>query len=528
MKEAIKSLWEKRPLTLILLGGILLRIIAVIFSKGFGMHDDHFLIIESSSSWANGADYNYWLPSSGAKTPDGHSLFYIGMHYILFKYLNWRGLVDPQSQMYIVRALNALWSILTIVYGYKIAKHYGGMKVAKQAGLMLALLWFMPMLSVRDLVEMFCIPALLISTWLLVDPNRKGKMSAFLWAGFFCGIAFNTRFQSMLFVGTMGLIVLLQSKWKPFFMFCLGLFISVFPMQGIVDIIIWKRPFAEFFEYVRINANNYEEFTKGPWYNYLLLIGGMLIPPIGIFVLFGYFRSWKKYAILFWPSFVFLAFHSSFPNKQERFILPILPLVLVLGLIGWNEFITTSSFWQKRPKLMNYCWAFFWILNCIALPFVTTMYSKKNRVEAMGYLRHVKNLHGLFIEESYNETTTWPPMFYLGNHWKLHEIGITKSYGIVKAYEDYHTDPRVIVHPNYIIFFGQENFPERLAAFKKVFPHTDSVTTIYPSFMDQVLYKLNPVNKNQTTYIYHFSEKDMHLPDSIHAPSAANVDSTAL
>jgi hypothetical protein len=520
MKEAIKSSWEKRPLSLILFLGIFFRLLAVIFSKGFGMHDDHFLIVESSSSWVDGYDYNDWLPRSGATTPDGHSMFYIGLHYLLFLYLKWRGLMDPQGRMYIVRALNAIWSLLTIIYGYKIAAYYGGKKVAKQAGLLLSILWFMPMLSVRDLVEMYCIPALMIATWLLIDPERTKKMKTFFWCGIFCGIAFNTRYQSMLFIAPLGLLVLLQNKWKPFFIFSLGFVLSLIPIQVVVDYMIWKKPFAEFFQYVHINANNYEEFTKGPWYNYLLLIGGMVIPPIGLFVLFGFFRSFRKYPLLFWPSFVFLAFHSSFPNKQERFILPIVPFVIILGLIGWNEFISKSAFWQKRPKLMTYSWTFFWVLNLIALPVISTMYSKKNRVESMTYLRNVKNLQGFMIEESNCDNTTWAPRFYLGN-WKNHEVGITKTKGLVKTYLDYHGDPHLYNHPNYVIFMGQEDFPKRLAAFKQVFPHTDSVTTIYPSFMDQLLYWLNPINKNQTTYIYHFTEKDMHLPDSVHeSPSA--------
>jgi len=524
MREAIKKVWERNPLTLILLGGIIFRLLAVIFSKGFGMHDDHFLIVESSESWADGFDYNSWLPSSGAKTPDGHSLYYPGLHYLLFKYLNWRGLTDPQGKMYIVRALNALWSLLTIIFGYKIVENYAGRKVAKQAGLMLSLLWFMPMLSVRDLVEMYCIPALMVSSWLLIDPTRRDRMKSYILAGVFCGLAFNTRFQSLFFIGPLGLVVLLQHKWKRFFMFAFGMFLSVFPMQGIVDMVLWKRPFAEFFEYVHINMNNYNDFSHGPWYNYLLLIGGILLPPIGIYILFGYFRSWKKYAILFWPSFIFLVFHSSFPNKQERFILPIVPFVLILGLIGWSEFIATSKFWQKRPNLMKYSWTFFWILNCIPLPVISTMYSKRSRVEAMTYLSHVKNLQGYIIEDSYKDDFNMPPQYYLGN-WHHHVVGITKSYDLVKAYCDYHGDPNPLVHPNYVVFNDQDHIKERVEAFKKVFPHTDSVTTIYPSFVDDIFEWLNPINRNQTTYIYHFTEQDINLPKGIDAPSACNPPS---
>src|SRR5581483_10844253 len=180
---------------------------------------------------------------------------------------------------------------------------------------------------------------------------------------------------------------------------------------------------------------------------------------------------------------------------------------------------TQSNFWQKRPKLMTYCWGFFWTINLILLPVISTMYSKKNRIEAMVYLGHCKDLHGIMIEESTRDDFMWPPMYYLGS-WQHHVVGITSKHDAATAYLEYYGDPRPWVHPNYVVFYGKEKIGERIAAFKKVFPHTDSVTTVNPSFVDNVLEWLNPMNKNQTTYIYHFTEDDIQLPGGKIAPSA--------
>jgi len=46
----------------ILISALIIRLIAAIFSQGYGMHDDHFLIVEASASWVDGFDYNHWLP----------------------------------------------------------------------------------------------------------------------------------------------------------------------------------------------------------------------------------------------------------------------------------------------------------------------------------------------------------------------------------------------------------------------------------------------------------------------------------
>src|SRR5690606_13391662 len=131
MKQAIY--WFKShytPLQQLPIIGFLVRMVSVIFSKGFGWHDDHFLIIESSQSWVVGYDYNDWLPAEGhpERTPQGHSLFYIGIHYYIFKFLKMIGILDPQAKMFVIRFLHALWSLLVIKYAYKITEQYAGKK----------------------------------------------------------------------------------------------------------------------------------------------------------------------------------------------------------------------------------------------------------------------------------------------------------------------------------------------------------------------------------------------------------------
>lgn len=508
IRQIIRKLWEDKPLTLIVLAGIFFRLLAVIFSKGFGMHDDHFLVVEPAQSAVDG--YTHWK-DFGSDTP--YSIFYPGLHYFFFIYLKWRGLTDPQTKMYIMRSVNALWSLITIVYGYKIVNLVGGKKPARQAGMILSVLWFYPMFSVRDLVEMACIPPLMIATYLLIHPDKSQKVKNYVWAGLLCGLAFNMRFQTLVFDGLIGLILLLRKNWKGFFSFSFSSLLMIVGIQGIVDTIIWGKPFTEFSEYISYNIHNAHTYTNGPFYQYFLLLLGVLVPPISLFILFGYFRSWKKYPLLFWPSFGFLLFHSLFPNKQERFILPAVPFVIMLGIIGWNEFSENSAYWQARKKLIRGCWAFFWILNIIALPVVSTMYSKRSRVEAMTYLSKQTDVHGILIEESNEYSYTQPPLFYL-NRWNILVRGMTKEHSTADVVNSYSGITDTMVRPNYVIFYGAEHEPERFEAFRKIFPDVQFKTVIEPGFMDKLLFWLNPVNRNQSAYIYKFTEKGAVIPPS--------------
>ncbi len=500
-QNILSKYWDEKPLVLILIAAVFFRLIAVIFSKGYGMHDDHFLVIEAAQSWVDGADYNNWLPSASNPNvqPSGHSLLYPGLHYLLFRMLELFGMSEPQSKMYIVRLLHAIYSMSIVYLGYKIAYRCSGIKAAKISGGLLAILFFMPMMSVRNLVEFVCIPPLLYATWLTIKNSESKSNAPFIVIGILLSLAFSIRFQTTLFIAGFGLVFVLQQKWKQAFLVTLGIAIGLVAVQASTDMVIWGKPFMEFKEYIRYNIVAANEYGKMAWYNYLLLIGGICIPPISLFLLFGYVRSWKKHLLLFLPAFIFLVFHSSFPNKQERFILPVIPFIIILGSIGWCDYMIKSNYWQNHLKLYRGCWIFFFSLNTIPLLFVSGAYSHRNRVESMVYLSTKKDLNNFIIEESNNESYTMPPKFYVKN-WK-NEFSVTSLQTVDSLALKMKTTSADML-PNYVVFNKPENINQRVDNFKKHFPNLVYETTIEPGFIDEVMHFLNKRNANFTSYIY--------------------------
>jgi hypothetical protein len=505
-----RKYWEEKPLTLIIIASAFFRLLAVIFSKGYAFHDDHFLVIEAAQSWVDGYDYNNWLPiiTKSVAHPSGHSLFYPGLHYLLFRFLQFIGIYDPQIKMYFVRFLHAVLSMSVVYFGYKIADRFGSIKAAKTAGILLGILFFTPMMSVRNLVEFVCIPPLIYATWLIIrnesektaTPTHFLTFSPALLAGLMLGLAFSIRFQTALFLGGFVLALLLQKRWKQAIAVCTGLIVSIAVVQAATDMIIWHRPFMEFGEYIRWNIAYRESYIGGHWYNYILLIAGILIPPISLFLLFGFVRSWRKHLILFLPSFIFLVFHSYFPNRQERFILPIIPFIIVLGSVGWHEFMQQSIFWINHKKLYRNCWIFFWSINTIPLIFVSTAYSHRSRVESMIYLSQKNDFKNLIVEESQHDGYNMMPLFYL-RHWQLHDLYLTKIFpadSLIKKMAGIAPDPQ----PNYVVFNQTDDIEERVKNFKKIYPNIQYETTIEPGLVDDVMHRLNPNNANYTTYIY--------------------------
>lgn len=507
MFRRIKRFKNKHPFLFIMVIGLILRTIAAIFSKGFGMHDDHFLVIEQAQSWVDGGDYLGWLPGSpGNNGPEGHSFFYVGIHYVLFHFFQILGVDDPQLKMFFVRLIHAGISLLVISFGYRIASLITAKETAYKVALLMAVLWFMPFLSVRNMVEMVSIPFLMYGSLIILRQEliRKAEepgyhQSSFLVAGFFLGLAFSVRFQTLIYSGGIGLALMFAGNRKGMISTALGFLISAVLIQGFIDFLVWRQPFAEFIEYVNYNMNHAYEYHTAPWYNYLLVIGGLLIPPVSIMLLFGYIKNWKKNFVLFFPVLLFLLFHSAFPNKQERFILPVIPLIIVLGLAGWEEFEKKSAFWRKNQKLMIIFWVFFWALNSVLLVAFTPMYSKKARVESMSYLSNYPDIKYFVIEDNDSRILRFPPVFYSGQWPRYDAVYDHTSY---KDFADLKKWNEKEQQPSFVLFYQEVNLQARVDSMQKYLPDLVLEAKIKPGRMDRLIHRINPINANETITIY--------------------------
>lgn len=503
MKEKIKKYYEANPLGCIILVAFLVRLVAVFFSKGFGMHDDHFLIVESSKSWVLGGDYNFWLPwsqNTDNPVPSGHSLFYPGFMYCFFQLLQFIGIESLNVQMYFVRLLHALWSLLIIYYGYKITEKYTNTRTANIAGWALALYFFMPWLAVRNLVEVVCIPFLMAATWLYVK-DENPKWGRVLWVGVLMGMAMCVRYQVMFFIGGFGLALLIMKRWRDAIVYGFGALLSFSVIQCIPDLILWHRPFAEFWEYFSYNMANSTTYFNQPWYNYILVILGLTLPPISVFIFGGFFYEWKKWT-LFLPSFAFFLIHSAFPNKQERFILTIIPLVIVIGIIGIYEYYhkkVVAGDEVVKPRLVKTFKICLWIsliLNIIAIIPTTIHYSKRARVEAMVYLSNYPESEYYIIEGMLSNGVRMPVEAYADHLFKGHyEVHKNRSWEKEAA----KFDGKPVA---FVLFEGEENMDVRLDKARQYYPNLVYATECRESFLDALVQAINPINENYPIIIY--------------------------
>lgn len=505
--ETLKRLWNEKPLKIILLAAILIRLVAVIFSKGYGMHDDHFLVIETAQSWLDGADYYNWFKDrlTQDSPSDILNFAYAGIHYLIFVLLESIGINSPQAKMFVVRFLHAAISLPVVIYGYKIAEKLGSKESARKTGLLLALLWFMPFFSVRNLVEVFCLPFLMWAFWLTLKNEYDDKKKlVFLFIGILFGIAFSIRFQTIILAGGVGLVLLFRKRFIDTILIGIGILIPFVLLHGLPDLLIWGYPFAEFKLYVMHNLENVDQYIKGPWYQYILTIVGFIIFPVGLYVLIGLFYDYKKSVIFFIPIILFIIIHSYVLNKQERFILPVLPILIAVGISGWERYVKNSNFWHRNRQLLKASWILFWALNLFLLSFFSTMYSKKARIESAALLSDFPHVEYVVSEDTNNDYASMMPLFYAEKWPQVAQV--TRKYPLSELPE-YPPGSDQLRHPDFVFFYGNKNLHKRVLDLQKVFPEISYEATFQPGLVDKVMHWLNPVNANHTIYVYRNSLK---------------------
>ena len=180
--------------------------------------------------------------------------------------------------MFIVRLLHALYSMLTIIYGYKLTKYLThNEKDSLLIASLLSFFWVLPVFSVHSFVETACIPPLLIAIYYSHKIEREDY--SLFWiclASFAFALAFTFRFQTFVFGVGIGLVLLYQKQFKKAFALLgctiVSLFITMVTM-GILDWIAYGFPFASVIQYSLFNIENRFEYIVAPWYNYLVYTG---------------------------------------------------------------------------------------------------------------------------------------------------------------------------------------------------------------------------------------------------------------
>lgn len=517
------ALWNEKPLLVILIAALFLRLVAVVFSMGYAVHADHFMVIETAQAWLDGTSYSNWLPGlkvNPEAAPVGSSVAFVGLHYWLFSLFEFVGITNASSKMLLLRFLYALFSLLVVNYSYRITHLVANKDLARYVGLLMATFWILPFVSVHNFAEFFAVPFLLLATWFLVRPQFRDK--PFKWAffaGIVLGLALSIWFFVFIFITGYFAALLIKRRYNVALLCFVGFALSVILLQGVIDYFVWNQPFAEFITFLQKLEIPFTKPRHTIFSMYVIILLMVLIPPISLFWFFGWIRSAKKNLLVFLPAFFMFIFFSFSIQQHERYIMAVFPFIVISGVIGWNQILQKSLFWNNRPGLHRSMVVVFWIINFSLLFPISTMYSKRSPVEAMLYMqKHKDKVNSILIEDSNRESVKSMPLFYMESWVELYKLPKYQEYAdlpevVMRSRWEYDiSTPRYFTTdsanvPDFVLFVGRKRIDERIQRLKPFLPNLTYKKTIKAGVIDRLLYKLNPSrNANQDIYIYEVSK----------------------
>lgn len=331
----------------ILIGAAILRGIAAVYSTGFNHPDEHFQMLEPAYGWLHGNWLKTWEWQDGIRswiTP----LFYGGF----LRLLESLGCSTPESRAVGIRGLVGVFSLVTVWSSFEIVRLYSKEKLAKAVGAFIAVWWVFVYFGVHPLSESvsmnFVLLAYLMTEWACRKKNGMDRTWAFL-AGALSGIAFAIRFQNGIFAVSLFSILILKKEWRRATEFLFTLLICLVGV-GWVDVLTWGGFLSapiHYFKFNIVHGGATRMFGHAPWHRYISALNRLFTAPLALCILFfsGYSaKNWRGR----WPLFLwlipFLAVHQLIGHKEDRFILALLPGIVVLAALGWESWPKKKSF----------------------------------------------------------------------------------------------------------------------------------------------------------------------------------------
>lgn len=336
-----------------------------------------------------------------------------------------------------------------------------------------AFYFVMPFSMTRPMFESLAAPWLFLSMIYCFLYDQEGKLKDLLWSVAFVSVAFCLR-QQLGFCALATLILpLLKQRYRDFFWAGL-LGLLFFILLGIPDAFIRGEYHYSLKAVTLYNFEHGADYGRQPWHFYLVLIFATGFMPF-LFAKYpaGYLKQQvKKYRVAWLYLFLFVLLHNLFPQKWERFLISIFPILLVA---------TAPFFWQlwKERSHRRARWISLITLNTLLL--IPASFTRPQNAILELALHLDKNPQITTLYRTEGQPEWFPEVFVTNKTYKIVDIpaGTTP-----REWPSIDCNSWVILNED-----QQKKYGDELKPFK--------VAQVLPSnWIERAAYKLNP-SKNQ-------------------------------
>ena len=407
---ALRRAFEEHPFITVLILGAALRLITAIFSQGFLAVDDHHVLVDAAERLASG---------QGLEVAHRRSILYPGAVALVMRAMEAVGDSSPHHQMLVIRLLQAAFSVLDIYFVYRMLERIASLRAARLGGLLVATCFVLPITSVHQFEETVCqVPLLAAVYWALrAEGERRGAMFAAL-SGMALGVALVLRFPLIPFVAPFALMVVCRPRlgWRrAHFVLSLA---AVLTLQGFSNHLInheWWYSFRSYygplFHWPAEALTPQGSYPQGEPWTYAAALLGIFIPPFSVLFAAAAARGGTHSPLLGVPTLTFLLAISVIANRQERFLLPVLPIIILLAALGFQVVETwfARRAWRSAYRAL---WTYYWAVNSVLVVAAAFVYGKKDRVAPLVFVQARHDATGVVVAEY---TYGFPvPGYYLG------------------------------------------------------------------------------------------------------------------
>jgi hypothetical protein len=239
------------------------------------------------------------------------------------------GASSPDWQLRLVLAFLGAWSFTAVCIAARII--FGDSPKTIIAILFAGFYFINPFAFTRPMFESLGTPYLVLSAALACAYLRSQKLRTLLGALALLTVASLFRFQAGACLPVLFLLPVMIKRWRHLGWLALGA-VAAFLLTGSIDLFLRGQFHASLRAYLQYNLSYSNAFGVTPFYTYALLFFGMSIPPLLLSRYRGF--HWREEfapelpVLLYFLAFVTI--HSIVPHKEERFMLPAVPLFLFL------------------------------------------------------------------------------------------------------------------------------------------------------------------------------------------------------
>ncbi len=370
---------------LLVISGILIFSFTAIWNVGFIAIDDYVELI-SKTLPAQEVNAKNIIGTSGIRPPIPQLILYsltsLGLKI---------GFEHPLNQFRF--ALFCLGMFSFLMHYLSIHLIFKNKKKIEIALFFLSFYFVSPLFLTRAMFETMAMPYFSFSASLFSLYFLTSKISFLVYSMVFLSISSILRFQTGIPVLAILFIILIKKKYHHLLIFFL-LGSALFLLTGLFDFFFKNGFHNTLFSYVKFNILNQNQFPFSPFYTYTLLFIGLSLPP----AFFAKYRgfNWKEEYYPLIPLLMFFAIfliaHTLVPHKEDRFMLPLLFIFMMLLVPLFNYIINNNLKWRRN---------YFLILNGILLILTCVYIPQYNAVGPALFLNknsHIKKV--VYLEDS--------------------------------------------------------------------------------------------------------------------------------